>query len=153
MNSGALAILDIVRYIMVDQDVTHCIGGELEFYDMENHTHFDIAQSPNSKTTHAGNLASIYDAIAVTCTTTAYCMLGLMTITQKHRGWSRHTNNSIDDGHYPVPENNQSKHTSKVASEFMSDLAEILFDFTKEKEIYKEGGKYLGTFCIQTSSY
>ena len=79
MNSGALAILDIVRYIMVNPEVNECIGRELQFVDEDaNERYFDIALSPDTKiVVYQGNLASIYDAIAVTCTTTAYCMLSL----------------------------------------------------------------------------
>ena len=79
MNSGALAILDIVRYIMVNPEVNECIGQELQFIDEDaNERYFDIALSPNpKKVVYQENLASIYDTIAVTCTTTAYYMLGL----------------------------------------------------------------------------
>ena len=79
MNSGALAILDIVRYIMVNPEVNERIGRELRFVDEDaNKSYFDIALSPNPQmVVYQGNLASIYDAIAVTCTTTAYCMLSL----------------------------------------------------------------------------
>ena len=75
-----------------------------------------------------------------------------MTITQEHRGWSKGKGNG-NDGHYPAPKNSRSKNTSKVALEFMSDLAFILFESNMAQEIYLEDGKYLGTFCIQTSSY
>ena len=75
-----------------------------------------------------------------------------MTITQEYQGWSKGEGNG-NDGHYPVPKNNWAKNTSKVASEFMSDLAFILFDSNMAWAIYLEDGKYLGTFCIQTSSY
>ena len=79
MNSGALTILDIVRYIMVNPEVNECIGQELQFVDEDaNERYFDIVPSPDPQiVVYQGNLTSIYDAIAVTCTTTAYCMLGL----------------------------------------------------------------------------